>query len=72
VTIRWTILIAAILFAGAFLINACKKSGSGSPLHPLGQEIPAGFPAPVYAFAGNPITEEGFTLGRKLFYDGRL
>lgn len=71
-TIRYTILIAAILFAGAFVINACKKTGDDAKTHPLEQEIPAGFPAPTYAFAGNPITEEGFQLGRKLFYDGRL
>jgi hypothetical protein len=27
---------------------------------------------PVYQFEDNPLTEEGFELGRKLFYDGRL
>ncbi len=36
------------------------------------QLIPAGFPQPIYSFADNPLTEEGFELGRKLFYDGRL
>lgn len=71
-TLRLTILITAILFAGAFLINACKKTGSGPQTHPLQQEIPPGFPNPTYAFAGNPLTEEGFALGKKLFYDGRL
>ena len=35
-------------------------------------EIPEGFPGPDNAFAGNPLTKEGFELGRKLFYDGRL
>ncbi|HKK38199.1 MAG TPA: cytochrome c peroxidase [Cryomorphaceae bacterium] len=35
-------------------------------------EVPAHFPDPVYDFDGNPITEEGFNLGRKLFYDKRL
>nr|WP_255724360.1 cytochrome c peroxidase [Terrimonas ginsenosidimutans] len=35
-------------------------------------EIPEGFPDPVYRFADNPLTKEGFELGRKLFYDGRL
>ena len=32
-------------------------------------EIPKNFPKPVYDFKNNPITEEGFQLGRKLFYD---
>ncbi len=34
--------------------------------------IPKGWPQPVYDFKKNPITQEGFELGRKLFYDGRL
>ncbi len=36
------------------------------------QAVPAGFPAPAYGFEDNPLTKEGFELGRKLFYDGRL
>jgi cytochrome c peroxidase len=32
----------------------------------------ADWPKPVYDFAQNPITEEGFQLGRKLFYDPQL
>lgn len=34
--------------------------------------IPEGWPQPVYDFSQNPLTKEGFELGRKLFYDGRL
>ncbi len=34
--------------------------------------VPKGWPKPVYDFKKNPVTEEGFELGRKLFYDGRL
>ena len=35
--------------------------------------IPKGWPKPsTNIFAKNPLTEEGFQLGRKLFYDGRL
>jgi len=34
---------------------------------------PKGWPKPpTNIFAKNPLTEEGFQLGRKLFYDGRL
>jgi cytochrome c peroxidase len=33
---------------------------------------PAHFPPPVYDFANNPLTKEGFELGRKIFYDTRL
>ncbi|WP_419802836.1 cytochrome-c peroxidase [Mucilaginibacter sp.] len=31
--------------------------------------IPANFPKPVYDFKDNPVTDNGFKLGRVLFYD---
>jgi cytochrome c peroxidase len=34
--------------------------------------VPKGFPPPVYQFQNNARSREGFELGRKLFYDGRL
>lgn len=40
--------------------------------HPLQFVVPKGWPQPVYDFKNNPPTQEGFDLGRKLFYDGRL
>jgi len=62
-----------LLILGSFVVSAFKKTGndSGGP-HPLKLIIPSGFPAPQYTFTGNPLTQEGFELGRKLFYDGRL
>lgn len=39
---------------------------------PLQFVVPEGWPKPVYDFSKNPITKEGFELGRKLFYDERL
>jgi cytochrome c peroxidase len=32
-------------------------------------EVPKGWPKPHYDFRTNPLTEEGFQLGRHLFYD---
>lgn len=32
-------------------------------------DIPKKWPKPVYNFSKNPVTQEGFELGRKLFYD---
>lgn len=34
--------------------------------------VPKGWPQPLYDFKNNPVSEEGFQLGRKLFYDGLL
>lgn len=34
--------------------------------------VPSGWPAPYYDFKKNPLTLEGFLLGRRLFYDEQL
>ena len=39
---------------------------------PFPFQIPKGFPPPVYRFSNNTRTKQGFYLGRKLFYDGKL
>ncbi len=36
---------------------------------PMSLPIPSGWPKPVYDFSKNPLTQEGFELGRRLFYD---
>lgn len=69
----FTISSLVLLVAGlSFLPAACKKEQSTRGLEKLEQEIPAGFPAPVYTFSDNPLTKEGFELGRRLFYDPQL
>lgn len=40
--------------------------------NPLSWAPPRGFPEPVYSFATNPLSKEGFEYGRRLFYEGRL
>ena len=50
------------------LIFSFKKINST----PLYFDIPKGWPKPHYNFNKNPLTEEGFRLGRKLFYDPLL
>lgn len=42
---------------------------SKSLLTPIYFEIPKNFPKPHYNFANNPLSNEGFQLGKKLFYD---
>ena len=62
---------AALIAGCAILITACNKNDSTSPkAMPL--VMPANFPPLVYDLSANPITEEGFMLGRKLFYDPLL
>ena len=57
-----------VLSATAFMLHQPPQK-----LTYLKLVIPAGWPKPANdIFASNPLTEEGFQLGRKLFYDGRL
>ncbi|WP_395064290.1 cytochrome-c peroxidase [Flavobacterium sp.] len=35
-------------------------------------QVPSNFPPLAYDLSNNPLTEKGFELGKKLFYDGRL
>lgn len=58
------------IFIGA-LLNGCHKDGNGEPT-PIPFSVPKGFPEPHYKFEGNPLTQQGFNLGKKLFYDGQL
>ena len=62
------LLLAVVTIATAFIYNPPPHK-----LTYLKLVIPKGWPKPpADIFASNPLTEEGFQLGRKLFYDGRL
>lgn len=39
---------------------------------PIEFQVPSNFPPSTYNFENNPLTQKGFELGKKLFYDGRL
>jgi len=54
------------------LLWSCTDNDDNYVDVPLEFKVPSNFPQPAYDFAANPITEKGFELGRKLFYDGRL
>lgn len=70
---RNSLLIISVLYCSvlslSYILGSCKKDQNTDGLQKLQQEIPAGFPAPVYRFTDNPLSREGFELGRKLFYD---
>lgn len=55
------------------LVVGCTSHALEEPTKPFrGFVAPAHFPPPAYDFEQNPVTEAGFELGRKLFYDPRL
>lgn len=59
------------LFVSVCLMYACNKDAPQ-----LIDEVkfiqPVHFPKPFYQFEGNPLSNKGFELGKKLFYDARL
>lgn len=56
----------------ALLISAGNKPPDPKPTY-LEFKVPQGWPKPAKdIFAKNRLSEEGFQLGKKLFYDGRL
>jgi cytochrome c peroxidase len=66
---RITILLLVFIIVAAFAVDIAPPY---KPT-PLKLIIPKGWPQPPKnIYAGNPLTEEGFQLGKKLFYDGRL
>lgn len=76
-TVRISILIVIFIASSVLLLDAGKIDEKHFSIPfiptPLQLKIPAGWPKPsANIFANNPLTEEGFQLGRKLFYDGRL
>lgn len=58
------------------LLFACVLLTAGvinySQPRPLPFDYPKSWPTPQYVFSKNKLTEEGFQLGKKLFYDGNL
>lgn len=64
-----------LLITGSFFILGAWQHPPKGPIKPTWLEfkIPPGWPKPpIDIFANNRLSEEGFQLGRKLFYDGRL
>lgn len=65
-----SVLSAAVL--GVWLAGCKKDTIFPEASRPISFRVPDGWPQPGYNFANNPLTQPGFELGRKLFYDVRL
>ncbi|MEO6682233.1 MAG: cytochrome-c peroxidase [Ginsengibacter sp.] len=66
--LRITILLLSFTVFTAFLFIGNEERNTTS----ISLQVPEGWPEPLDIFKNNPLTEQGFQLGRKLFYDGRL
>ncbi len=66
----WT---SPVLYWACFLLLICTScSDDDEPIDPIDRYefvVPENFPQPRYTFDNNPVTKEGFELGKELFYD---
>ena len=71
---RFFIIISLFMVAGFFMVEACKTGFSNNSRNRTAIKFttPKGWPKPIYNLDSNSLTTEGFDLGKKLFYDGRL
>ncbi len=67
------LVIFSIVFfvASTMVLDGCRKTPVPETT-PLPFVNPPGFPQPAYNFSANPLTEQGFQLGKKLFFDHHL
>jgi len=62
-----------IFFFSLLAAFSCQKTQEETPIEAaIIFEKPAHFPNLVYDFSKNPITKDGFKLGKALFYEGDL
>ncbi|MCX2430061.1 cytochrome-c peroxidase [Pedobacter sp. GR22-10] len=68
------VVVFAVLMLSIALMYACSKNEDKikPDEKPVTFSIPSNFPAPAYHFEQNKISNAGFALGKKLFYDARL
>lgn len=58
----------------SLLFWSCTSNNDDSDYQnvPIDFQVPSNFPPLAYNMATNPLTQKGFELGKKIFYDGRL
>lgn len=61
-----------LFFLSVCSLLSCSKDIEIADNSPISFVSPEHFPQPVYNFGNNPVTPDGFLLGKKLFYDTRL
>ena len=61
-----------ILLVLPFLMSCSNDDEQEYQSIPIDFQVPINFPPLAYNLSNNPLTEKGFELGKKLFYDGRL
>lgn len=66
-----------VFFSTALLLYSCKRDlkvidPKDTPDTAFAFSYPAGWPKPIYDFSKNPLSREGFELGKRLFNEVKL
>ena len=61
-----------LLLVFCLLISCSSDDSEDYQNIPINYQVPSNFPPLAYNMYTNPLTEKGFELGKKIFYDGRL
>lgn len=62
-----------LIFTTILLLVSCTSENELEYKNiPINYQVPSNFPPLAYNMENNPLTEKGFELGKKIFYDGRL
>lgn len=62
-----------VIVAVLLLVVSCSPNKDSEYQNiPINYQVPSNFPPLAYTMEYNPLTEKGFELGKKIFYDGRL
>jgi len=64
--------LSVALLSGFLLVIGCVVDPVVDPERQITFEVPNGWPQPQYNFENNTLTNAGFALGKKLFFDTRL
>lgn len=70
---RHIYLISPVVYWACLVLTVCFSCSDDDewvpPVNRYEFRIPENFPQPTYTFDNNPVTKDGFELGRALFYD---
>jgi cytochrome c peroxidase len=62
-----------VVLALILALGSCNSDDDSNYQNlPIDYKVPSNFPPLAYDMSNNPLTEKGFELGKKIFYDGRL
>ncbi|HRO42343.1 MAG TPA: cytochrome c peroxidase [Flavipsychrobacter sp.] len=61
-----------LFFIGFLFVQGCAVDPAVEPTKQIEFTVPSGWPQPQYKFENNEVTQAGFDLGKKLFFDRRL